>query len=100
MREVMHHGGLKHPFIVDLKEVFLTPEYLAIVMEYAQGGNVSSGARGGGGGIGAHALVCLPVCDGVRQMCVGVCLGVCGVVREHRLFAVCVVVGQPARLGT
>jgi len=41
MREVMHHGGLKHPFIIDLKEVFLTPEYLAIVMEYAQGGNVS-----------------------------------------------------------
>lgn len=123
MREVMHHGGLKHPFIIDLKasarltcrllqpawqpagrgrlpalwapslpltahptllgalllmpvcvcmaapqspiraavstvvptrtrcvclapvslpqEVFLTPEYLAIVMEFAQGGNVS-----------------------------------------------------------
>lgn len=88
MREVMHHGGLKHPFIIDLKvracamgnkgskrgggggaggwgccgpcsapaedrahgvaaltllllqEVLLTPEYLAIVMEYAQGGNV------------------------------------------------------------
>lgn len=40
MREVMHHGGLKHPFIIDLKEVFLTPEYLAIVMEYAQGGNL------------------------------------------------------------
>ena len=40
MREVMHHGGLKHPFIIDLKEVFLTPEYLAIVMEFAQGGNV------------------------------------------------------------
>lgn len=41
MREVMHHGGLKHPFVIDLKEVFLTPEYLAIVMEFAQGGNVS-----------------------------------------------------------
>ena len=41
MREVMHHGGLKHPFIIDLKEVFLTPEYLAIIMEFAQGGNVS-----------------------------------------------------------
>ncbi|KAL4419116.1 hypothetical protein ABPG77_004437 [Micractinium sp. CCAP 211/92] len=40
MREVMHHGGLKHPFIIDLKEVLLTPEYLAIVMEYAQGGNL------------------------------------------------------------
>jgi serine/threonine protein kinase len=47
MREIMHHGGLKHPFIVDLKEVFLTPDYLAIVMEYAQGGNVSGPAGGG-----------------------------------------------------
>jgi serine/threonine protein kinase len=41
MREIMHHGGLKHPNIIDLREVFLTPQYLAIVMEYAQGGNVS-----------------------------------------------------------
>ncbi|KAL4857616.1 Serine/threonine-protein kinase 8 [Chlorella vulgaris] len=40
MREIMHHGGLKHPNIIDLREVFLTPQYLAIVMEYAQGGNL------------------------------------------------------------
>lgn len=75
MREVMHHGGLKHPFIIDLKEVFLTPEYLAIVMEYAQGGNVSVCACGWAGSgrlwlvpaagarllwVGGGAASCLP----------------------------------------
>ena len=76
MREVMHHGGLKHPFIVDLKEVFLTPEYLAIVMEYAQGGNVSSGGRGGGGG-SARMRWCACQCAMVCVRCVLACVWVC-----------------------
>ena len=83
MREVMHHGGLKHPFIIDLKEVFLTPEYLAIVMEFAQGGNVSSAAGGGGGSSRGVCVGCCGGCCwgagearwGVLGRCVGVCWG-------------------------
>ncbi len=37
------------------QEVFLTPEYLAIVMEFAQGGNVSLLARLAAGGWAAVA---------------------------------------------
>ena len=40
LREILHHGNLKHPFIIQLREVFTTPQYLAIVMDYAQGGNL------------------------------------------------------------
>ncbi|GAB4823630.1 hypothetical protein N2152v2_010676 [Parachlorella kessleri] len=40
LREVLHHGSLHHPFIVGLREVFLTPRYLAIAMEYAAGGDL------------------------------------------------------------
>lgn len=39
-REIVHQGSLKHPFIVGLKEVFLTHAHLAIVMECAQGGDL------------------------------------------------------------
>jgi serine/threonine-protein kinase SRK2 len=39
-REVLNQSILRHPFIVELKEVFLTPQHLAIVMEFAQGGNM------------------------------------------------------------
>ncbi|KAK9809250.1 hypothetical protein WJX72_012085 [[Myrmecia] bisecta] len=39
-REILHQSSLKHPFIVCLKEVFLTPTHLAIAMEYAQGGDL------------------------------------------------------------
>lgn len=39
-REIMNHRLLKHPNIVRFKEVFLTPTHLAIVMEYAAGGEL------------------------------------------------------------
>ncbi|KAL1540803.1 Serine/threonine-protein kinase sapk2 [Salvia divinorum] len=39
-REIMNHRSLKHPNIIRFKEVFLTPTHLAIVMEYAAGGEL------------------------------------------------------------
>lgn len=39
-REIINHSSLKHPNIVQFKEVFLTPTHLAIVMEYAAGGEL------------------------------------------------------------
>ncbi|GMI90971.1 SNF1-RELATED PROTEIN KINASE 2-8, SNF1-RELATED PROTEIN KINASE 2.8, SNF1-RELATED PROTEIN KINASE 2C [Hibiscus trionum] len=39
-REIMNHRSLKHPNIVRFKEVLLTPTHLAIVMEYAEGGEL------------------------------------------------------------
>ncbi|KAF3445894.1 hypothetical protein FNV43_RR11071 [Rhamnella rubrinervis] len=39
-REIMNHRSLKHPNIVMFKEVLLTPTHLAIVMEYAAGGEL------------------------------------------------------------
>ncbi|XP_015885297.1 serine/threonine-protein kinase SAPK2 isoform X2 [Ziziphus jujuba] len=39
-REIMNHRSLKHPNIVRFKEVYLTPTHLAIVMEYAAGGEL------------------------------------------------------------
>lgn len=39
-REILHHGSLVHPYIVGLYEVFITPEYLGIAMEYANGGDL------------------------------------------------------------
>ncbi|KAJ8544022.1 hypothetical protein K7X08_025640 [Anisodus acutangulus] len=39
-REIMNHRSLRHPNIVRFKEVFLTPTHLAIVMEYAAGGEL------------------------------------------------------------
>ncbi|KAK9915345.1 hypothetical protein WJX75_007906 [Coccomyxa subellipsoidea] len=39
-REIMNHKQLRHPHIVELREVFLTPEYLAIAMEYATDGDM------------------------------------------------------------
>ncbi|KAM5575607.1 serine/threonine-protein kinase SAPK2-like [Rosa sericea] len=38
--EIMNHRSLKHPNIVQFKEVLLTPTHLAIVMEYAAGGEL------------------------------------------------------------
>ena len=35
-REIVNHSNLLHPHIVQFKQVFLTEEYLAIVMEYVQ----------------------------------------------------------------
>ncbi|KAB2597466.1 serine/threonine-protein kinase SAPK2-like [Pyrus ussuriensis x Pyrus communis] len=39
-REIMNHRSLKHPNIIRFKEVLLTPNDLAIVMEYAAGGEL------------------------------------------------------------
>lgn len=39
-REIINHRSLKHPNIVRFKEVCLTPTHLAIVMEYAAGGEL------------------------------------------------------------
>ncbi|XP_057495516.1 serine/threonine-protein kinase SAPK1-like isoform X1 [Actinidia eriantha] len=39
-REIMNHRSLKHPNIIRFKEVLLTPDDLAIVMEYAAGGEL------------------------------------------------------------
>ncbi|XVF14657.1 hypothetical protein REPUB_Repub09cG0080500 [Reevesia pubescens] len=39
-REIINHGSLRHPNIIRFKEVVLTPTHLAIVMEYAAGGEL------------------------------------------------------------
>lgn len=39
-REIINHRSLRHPNIVRFKEVCLTPSHLAIVMEYAAGGEL------------------------------------------------------------
>jgi serine/threonine-protein kinase SRK2 len=41
-REILNHRRLIHPHIVEMREVFLTPDYLAITMEYASGGDLFS----------------------------------------------------------
>ncbi|KAG2716686.1 hypothetical protein I3843_03G141000 [Carya illinoinensis] len=39
-REIVNHRSLKHPNIIRFKEVQITPTHLAIVMEYAAGGEL------------------------------------------------------------
>ncbi|KAJ0980303.1 hypothetical protein J5N97_008558 [Dioscorea zingiberensis] len=39
-REIINHRSLKHPNIIRFKEVILTPTHLAIVMEFASGGEL------------------------------------------------------------
>ncbi|PKA58361.1 Serine/threonine-protein kinase SAPK6 [Apostasia shenzhenica] len=39
-REIMNHRSLRHPNIIRFKEVVLTRTHLAIVMEYASGGEI------------------------------------------------------------
>ncbi|XP_042408492.1 serine/threonine-protein kinase SRK2H-like isoform X2 [Zingiber officinale] len=39
-REIINHRSLRHPNIIRFKEVLLTPTHLAIVMEYAKGGEL------------------------------------------------------------
>ncbi|KAI7743430.1 hypothetical protein M8C21_011281 [Ambrosia artemisiifolia] len=40
LREIINHRLLRHPNIIRFKEVLLTPTHLAIVMEYAAGGEL------------------------------------------------------------
>ncbi|KAL6209711.1 hypothetical protein ACLB2K_020651 [Fragaria x ananassa] len=40
VKEIINHRSLRHPNIVRFKEVILTPTHLAIVMEYASGGEL------------------------------------------------------------
>ncbi|EFN50475.1 hypothetical protein CHLNCDRAFT_59511, partial [Chlorella variabilis] len=40
VREILHHASLRHPFVVALSQVILTQRSLAIVMEYAAGGDL------------------------------------------------------------
>lgn len=39
-REIINHRSLRHPNIIRFKEVLITPTHLAIVMEYAAGGEL------------------------------------------------------------
>lgn len=39
-REIMNHRNLCHPHIIGFKEVVLTPTHIAIVLEYAPGGDL------------------------------------------------------------
>lgn len=40
--EVLNHRVLRHPHVIEFKEVFLTDDYICIAMEYASGGNLFS----------------------------------------------------------
>lgn len=42
LREILNHRALRHPHVVQFHEVFLTNDYLAIVMEYADKGDLFS----------------------------------------------------------
>lgn len=39
-REIMNHQRLLHPHVVQLKEVFAAPPYLALVMEFVPNGDM------------------------------------------------------------
>lgn len=38
--ELVNHSLLRHPHVIQFKEVFLTHKYICIVMEYATGGTL------------------------------------------------------------
>jgi serine/threonine-protein kinase SRK2 len=40
LSEILNHSRLRHPHIVNFREVFLTPKYLAIVMDFVPGGDM------------------------------------------------------------
>eukprot|EP01025_Chloroclados_australasicus_P045338 TRINITY_DN4959_c0_g1_i1.p1 TRINITY_DN4959_c0_g1~~TRINITY_DN4959_c0_g1_i1.p1 ORF type:complete len:397 (-),score=39.02 TRINITY_DN4959_c0_g1_i1:296-1438(-) len=48
-REVLNHSVLRHPHIILYHEVFLTEHYVAIVMEFAEGGDMFSFLKKSGG---------------------------------------------------
>lgn len=39
-REIINHKALRHPHVIQFKEVFFTDKYLGIVMEYADQGDL------------------------------------------------------------
>lgn len=39
-REIVHTTSLRHPLIIPLREVFITPSHLGIAMEYCAGGDL------------------------------------------------------------
>ena len=39
-REVICHSNFCHPHVIQFKEIFLTPNHMAIAMEYAPGGDM------------------------------------------------------------
>ncbi|MBA0554500.1 hypothetical protein Golob_013598, partial [Gossypium lobatum] len=47
-REIINHRSLRHPNIIRFKEVVVTPTHLAIVMEYAAGGELFERICGAG----------------------------------------------------
>lgn len=52
LRETLNHQQLslcKHPHIVEFYEVFLTPSYLGVVMEYVNGTNLQQYLEMAGG---------------------------------------------------
>ena len=57
--EILNHRMLRHPHVIEFKEVFLTSEYICIAMEYAAGGNLFSYVQ---------RAVSLKVCGGL-MMC-------------------------------
>lgn len=38
--EILNHRSLRHPHVIEFKEVFLTKDYICIAMEYACGGSL------------------------------------------------------------
>lgn len=38
--EILNHSLLRHPHVIQFKEVFLTSEHICIAMEYATGGSL------------------------------------------------------------
>jgi serine/threonine-protein kinase SRK2 len=38
--EILNHRMLRHPHVIEFKEVFITSEYICIAMEFASGGSL------------------------------------------------------------
>ena len=49
LREILNHRSLRHPHVVQFYEVFVTADYLAIVMEFADQGDLFSFVQVGRG---------------------------------------------------
>lgn len=45
LREILNHRSLRHPHVIQFQEVFVTNTHLAIVMEYADKGDLFSHVR-------------------------------------------------------